>query len=176
VNLLDVIFALILGYCLIRGIFRGLIREVSSLLGVLGGFYFAYRYYPQMAELLARWVASPSYANIFGFLILFAGVYLVISTLGAVIKHASNIATIGWADRLAGAVFGTLKGVLIIAVLVAVLTAFLPSKSTLLSQSVFTRHLSGVSELMVRVGSADMKTLFNKHIKELQAAWNNIAK
>ena len=173
-NLLDVIFALILGYCLIRGIFRGLIKEITSIVGVLGGFYFAYRYYPQMAELLGQWVHRPGNANILAFLVLFVGVYLVISTIGAIIKHATNIAYMGWIDRLSGAVFGTIKGVLIVAVMIAVLTAFLPPKATLLSQSIFVRHLSGISALMVRAGSADMKDLFNKHTKELKEVWNRI--
>jgi membrane protein required for colicin V production len=36
----------ILSYGLIRGIFRGLVREISSIVGVLGGFYAAYLIIP----------------------------------------------------------------------------------------------------------------------------------
>jgi membrane protein required for colicin V production len=34
----------------IRGIFRGLVRELASIVGVLGGFYAAYSYYPHVAQ------------------------------------------------------------------------------------------------------------------------------
>jgi len=40
-NALDVVIAVIVGFCLIRGIFRGLIKELSSIIGVFAGFYFA---------------------------------------------------------------------------------------------------------------------------------------
>jgi membrane protein required for colicin V production len=176
VNLLDVIFTLILGYCLVRGIFRGLIKELTSIVGVFGAFYFAYRYYPDMADLLGHWLKDADYANILAFIVLFVGVYLVINTIGAIIKYLMNIAYMGWVDRLTGAVFGTIKGLLIVVVMVAAFTAFLPSKTDLLSDSIFVRHLSGVSAVMVRAGSADMKNLFNTHLKELKEQWNRIGK
>ena len=175
-NLLDVAFALILGFCLVRGIFRGLIKELTSIVGVLAGFYFAYRYYPQMAKFLGHWIHGPSYANILAFILLFAGVIIVIGTLGAVIKYLMNIAYMGWVDRLSGAMVGAIKGVLIVAILIAILTAFLPTKSNLLSDSIFVRHLSAVSALMVRAGSADMKHLFNTQLKELKETWQRIGK
>ena len=43
-NYLDIIIVVILSYCVIRGVFRGLIKELSSIIGVFGGFYAAYTY------------------------------------------------------------------------------------------------------------------------------------
>ena len=45
-NPFDILMLIILAYGLIRGIFRGLVRELASIIGVLGGFYAAYSYYP----------------------------------------------------------------------------------------------------------------------------------
>jgi len=59
-NFFDIIVVVILGYCFIRGIFRGLIKELSSIVGVFGGFYAAYTYYMMVAKLLSKWNGSPT--------------------------------------------------------------------------------------------------------------------
>ncbi|MGA6927040.1 MAG: CvpA family protein, partial [Desulfosarcina sp.] len=58
-NPFDIVVVTILAYGLIRGIFRGLVREISSIVGVLGGFYAAYTYYPQVARLIDGWISNP---------------------------------------------------------------------------------------------------------------------
>ncbi len=172
-NLLDYILAVILVYCLIRGIFRGLVKELSALIGVLAGFYFAFHYYPQLTETLGRWITTVAYARIISFLILFLGVYLLVSIVGVIIKYLMNIAWLGWIDRLTGAFFGAIKGLLIVSVIVAILTTFLPKNSTILRDSLLVRHTMGISSLLVRLASADMKHLFDTHLKELDQTWQS---
>ena len=75
-NLLDGVLIVILGYCLIRGIFRGLIKEVSAIIGVLGGYYAAYTFYPSVARLLSQWISNSGYLNIISFLLIFLTVLL----------------------------------------------------------------------------------------------------
>lgn len=164
---------MILGYCLVRGIFRGLIKELSSIIGVLGGFYAGYSYYPILATPLSRWIGKMGYANIVSFLILFVGVYLVISILGVIIKYLMNIAFLGWTDRLCGALFGACKGLLIVSVVVVMLTTFLTRNETILRESIVVRHTMGISATMVKVASADMKSMFDTHLKDLKKSWNS---
>ena len=127
-NLFDIIVVVILCYCVIRGIFRGLIKELFSLIGVLGGFYAAYTYYMVLAKPLSRWIANAGHLNILSFLIIFCFVFIIISILGIIIHYILNIAFLGWVDRICGAVFGTAKGILIASVLLISLTAFLPTR------------------------------------------------
>lgn len=129
-NKFDMLIIVILAFCVIRGVFRGLIKEMSSIIGVLAGFYAAYSYYMVIAKLLSRWISSAAYLNIVSFLILFCGVFFVISILGIVIKYVLDIAFMGWVDRVCGAGFGIIKGILIISVLLIIFTAFLPKNAT----------------------------------------------
>ena len=89
----------ILAFCVIRGVFRGLIKEMSSIIGVLAGFYAAYSYYTVIANLLSRWISSAAYLNILSFLILFCGVFFIISILGVIIKYVLDIAFMGCVDN-----------------------------------------------------------------------------
>lgn len=175
-NLLDYGMIFILGYCLVRGIFRGMIKELSAIVGVMGGFYFAFSYYDQMAKHLGRYITSPGYANIVGFLVLFVAVYLVISITGVIIKYLLNIAFLGWADRVGGAVFGGLKGVLIVAVMVVMLTTFLPKNPPALRDSLVVRETSEFSAILVKIASTEIKTLFDTHLKELKTSWHPTGK
>ncbi len=170
-NLFDMLAIVILAFCVIRGMFRGLIKEISSIIGVLAGFYAAYTYYTFPADLLSRWFSDPAHVNIVSFLLIFCTVFLVISMLGVVIKYILNIAVLGWFDRVCGIGFGLVKGILLVSVLLIIFTAFLPRGAPLVKESVLAPHMAMVSERMARVVSRDMKQQFAEKIEELKKAW-----
>ena len=156
---------------MIRGIFRGLIREISSIVGVLGGFYAAYSYYPFVADLISPWISSPAYLNILSYLLLFSAVVIVVNVLAVVIKYLLNIAYLGWVDRICGALFGILKAALVVCVLFIALTAFLPKGAAMIKNSTLSPHVATVSEVMAKVVSKDMKQKFMTKIKDFKTTW-----
>jgi membrane protein required for colicin V production len=170
-NPFDIIIVVILGYSLVRGIFRGLVKEVSSIIGVLGGFYAAFTYYTILAKLLSGLIKEPAYLNILSFLIIFCSVLIVVSILGVIIKYLLNIAFLGWVDRIGGVGFGLVKGILIASILFITLTAFLPKGSAFLKNSMLAPHVSWVSEKMAKVVSKEMKQDFVAKLGELKKAW-----
>ena len=172
-NLLDYVFIVILGYCLVRGVFRGLIKELSSIIGVLGGFYAGYSYYPGVARYLSRWVSNTGYLNILSFFMLFLLVFLVVSFIGAILKYLMNIAFLGWTDRICGAVFGAVKGLLIAIVLVLVLTTFLPGNAAIIKNSWGAHRLMQFSAYLVKVTPKEMKQSFETKMKELNKSWQS---
>jgi len=170
-NLFDIIVIVILGYCLIRGIFRGLVKELSSIVGVFGGFYAAYTYYPVLAKPLSKWIANAGYLNILSFLIIFCGVFIIISILGIIINYLLKIVFLGWLDRVSGAMFGAMKGILIVSVLLIALTAFLPKGTPIIKDSLLSPYVILVSEKMAKVISKDMKHDFSTKIATIKKAW-----
>lgn len=171
-NLFDIGCIIILGFCLIRGIFRGLIKEISSIVGVMGGLYGAYTYYPPVATVLSRWISNTVYLNIVSFFAIFCGVLIVVNILGIIIRYLLNVVFSGWVDRLGGAGFGFVKGTLVVCILFIALTTFLPKGDPLIKKSVLSPHISGVSEVMTTVISKEMKDKFSLKIKELKQFWN----
>ena len=170
-NPFDILIVVILGYSLIRGIFRGLVKEISSIIGIFGGFYAAYTYYKILAKLLSGLISDVAYLNILSFLIIFCGVLIVVSVLGVIIKYLLKIAFLGWVDRIGGLIFGITKGILIVSVLFISLTAFLPKGSAFIKNSVLAPHVSWVSEKMASVVSQEMKIDFMTKLGELKKAW-----
>lgn len=170
-NPFDILIIVILGYSLIRGLFRGLVKEVSSVIGVFGGFYAAYTYYKLVADLLSGLIHDVSYLNILSFLVIFCSVLIVVSVLGVIIKYLLNIAFLGWVDRIGGVIFGVAKGILIVSVIFISLTAFLPKGSAFIKNSVLAPHVSWLSEKMAKVVSQEMKQDFMDKLGELKEAW-----
>lgn len=171
-NPFDTIIIIILGYCLIRGFFRGLIKEISSIIGVLGGFYVGHMYYLEIARPLSAWISNPAYAKILGFMLLFCGVFIFVSIIGVIIKYLMNIAFLGWVDRICGVLFGIAKGVLITSVLLMILTTFLPKGTPMIKDSLLAPQVSRVSEIMAQLVSKEMKQEFSTKIMELKKIWN----
>ena len=170
-NLYDIIVVVILSYCVIRGIFRGLVKELFSLIGVLVGFYAAYTYYMVLAKPLSRWIANTGYLNILSFMIIFCFVFIIISILGIIIHYILNIAFLGWVDRICGAGFGTVKGIMIASVLLITLTAFLPKGAPVIKDSLLSPHVALVAEKMVKVVPKNMKHAFITKITESKKVW-----
>jgi membrane protein required for colicin V production len=170
-NPFDILIITILTYGLIRGIFRGLVREISSIVGVLGGFYAAYTYYPPVARLLSPWISDTAYLNIVSYMAVFSVVVIFVGILAVIIKYLLNIAYLGWVDRVCGALFGLLKGGLVICVIFIVLTAFLPKGAGILKNATLSPHVSTVSEVMAGVISKEMKENFIIKLKELKKSW-----
>ncbi len=171
-NPLDIIIIIIVGYGLIRGIFRGMIKEASSIIGVLAGFYAAYTYYPAVSEALMPWITNVPFLNIISFMILFCGVFMVIAMVGVVIKYFMNVASLGWIDRILGASLGFVKGILIVSVILVALTAFLPKEAKLVKASLLAPHVTLISENLATLVSDDMKKAYSAKITEIKKVWN----
>ena len=172
-NPFDVFIILVIGYSIVRGLFRGLVKEVSSIIGVLGGFYAAYSYYPMVAKLLSGIIDEQSYLNILSFLIIFCGILIIISVLGVVIKYLLNVAFLGWIDRICGLGFGLIKGVLVVTVIFIILTTFLSKGAPIIKKSILAPHVIWISEKMVGLVSDDMKKDFFTKLDEFKKAWKN---
>ena len=170
-NPFDIITVVILGYSLVRGLFRGLVKELSSIVGVLVGFWAAYTYYTLLAEFLHGFIRDRAYLNILSFLILFCSVLVAVNVLGIILKYILNIAFLGWVDRLGGIGFGIVKGLLVVSVLFITLTAFLPRGTPLIGNSLLAPYVSRISEEMARVVSREMKQEFRVKLGDFKRAW-----
>ena len=142
-----------------------------SLIGVLGGFYAAYTYYMVLAKPLSRWIANTGYLNILSFLIIFCFVFIIISILGIIIHYILNIAFLGWVDRICGAGFGTVKGIMIASVILITLTTFLPKGAPVIKDSLLSPHVTLVAEKMVKVVPKNLKHAFITKITESKKVW-----
>jgi membrane protein required for colicin V production len=118
----DLLLLLVLLASLLLGVWRGLVFEVLSLLGWVVA-YFACPYLsPLLENLLPRDRMGPSLAHMAGLLMAFM-LILVVWGLGARLVRALIQATpLSVIDRVLGAGFGAVRGVLVCLLLVLVVS------------------------------------------------------
>ena len=173
-NALDIAICIIAGFCLVRGLFRGIIKEVTSIVGVFVGFYGAYTYYPLIAKWLSQVITNRSYLYIISFFIAFTVIFLIIGFLGVVLKHVFKATALGWADRILGGTFAIVKAILIVSVMLIALTAFLPKNAPVMAHSRIAPHVSATSEKMAAAVPSEMKERFRDNIKALKESWDKL--
>ena len=172
-NFFDIIFIVILVFCLIRGLFRGLVLELSSIIGVLAGIYFAGIYYPAASQVLSKWVSDDVYRNIISLILIFIGIFILVNLLGRLIKMLLKIAFMGWFDRIFGAGFGVLKACLIGSVLLFTLTTFLPGNASIIQDSKISPYISTISENISHFVPQGMQNSFTNNIDRIKKVWKS---
>ena len=171
-NAFDIAVIVIVSFCLIRGLFKGLIGEVSGTIGVVAGFYGAYTYYPLITPYAERWIGSPGIRNMIVFFLLFCAILIAIGIISVLIQKLLNLVFLGWVDRTFGLVFGAAKGLLIVSVLFIMLTTFLPKDSRLLTGSKFSPDVAKVSKAMTVFVSKNTRKDFLKQLEGIQKKWH----
>ena len=122
INWLDVILVLPLVVGLVRGLMRGLISEtiaiVVVILGVLGARFGAP---PFSAWLLTQFAWPQGVCDVVAYTMLFLGIAILLSILARLLTKFMRKIHLGWANRLAGGLFGIAKYGLIVLIVVFVM-------------------------------------------------------
>src|SRR5689334_15261774 len=103
------------------GAWRGLVREVLSILGWVIAFLAANLLAGPLGPLMPQVIPSPELRVAAAYVAVFAGSLIVTSLLALLISKIVQATGLGGVDRLLGALFGAARGVLI--VMAAVLLA-----------------------------------------------------
>ncbi len=171
-NPFDMAIIVILGYCIIRGIFRGLIKEVSSIAGLAAGFYVAYSYHGAVSFLFSKWITEPAYINIACFLFLFCSVFFIIALIGILIRFVIKLVLLGVVDRIFGGVFGALKAILIVSCIYILLVTFLPAGgATIIRASKLAPRIQLIASGIISVVPKEVRDSYQKKISDLKKDW-----
>jgi membrane protein required for colicin V production len=112
---IDIVFGVVTLLLLIRGLTRGLIREVLAMAQWVLGIAAAFLLHRRVAEwLMENYFPRQKYVPEFlAFAGIFIIVFIVILILGKILKDIISSVHLGGLDRFLGALFGILEGVLI---------------------------------------------------------------
>lgn len=108
----------IIGLSILLSILRGFLRETLSLAGWVAAFFVAKLYTLQLAPLLPQAIPGESLRLLAAFLILFLVTLLISSLLAIALAEVFKKIGLGWLDRWLGALFGLVRGVLVVGIIV----------------------------------------------------------
>jgi membrane protein required for colicin V production len=114
-HLLDIAILLLLAGFVLKGLWRGLLRELCSLCGLFGGLFLAVRYHAPLAELLMESVDWPAQlCVVIAFVALLLLTVIFFGLLGFVLSRFIKLLFLGGFNRVAGALFGLVQGALLL--------------------------------------------------------------
>jgi|SRR5581483_943250 membrane protein required for colicin V production len=148
---------------------QGFFYEVISLAGTVVGYLIASWQYPRVAYFIQPHVTSGWIADIFGFLVIFIAVMVVAGLIAKVARWAMRKAGLTWFDRALGAMFGLLRGSLMVAIVLMVMTAFTPT-SSYLTNSQLAPYFLVVGRAAIWVAPTQLRAQFYQGLNMLRDA------
>lgn len=109
-GLLDILLGLPLLWGLYKGFRNGLFMEIASILALIAGIYGAIHFSFITGDYLSNHLAwNERNMSIIAFIITFIGIIIIVHLAGKLLTKVANIAMLGLLNKIAGAIFGTLK-------------------------------------------------------------------
>lgn len=121
-SLLDLFIMTVLALMGLRGLLRGLIKEVAALTALILGGWLAYRFHGAVAVPFKTVMPAPM-AEVVAFVLLLVLVGLGAHLLGNLLTSLVRLALLGWVNRLGGVAVGVLEGALVLGMIFYVITA-----------------------------------------------------
>ena len=163
----DWIIVIVVAFSVLGGMSQGFFRSACSLGGLILGLVLAAWNYPRVAELFQPMVHREYVADIIGFLLIAVLVMAVAGIVGSTLARTMYRMGLGCLDRLAGAVFGFLQGVLLVALCILVTVAFYPQAHWLL-EAKLPRQFFGVCHLYTHMSPEQLAQRVQAGLKTLE--------
>ncbi|MEA1915317.1 MAG: CvpA family protein [Campylobacterota bacterium] len=118
-NIFDIIVLVLIFFLGLKGLFRGFIKELFGIAGIVGGVYIASRLSEDVAQIIKPMFAmeSDSAAILIGFILILALIWIVVYLIGMGVSKASQLSGLGPLDRMLGFIFGAGKIFLIFSII-----------------------------------------------------------
>ncbi len=155
-DLVVITITLILG---LKGLFRGFIKEIFGIIGIVGAIFVASRISVDVGNTIAPILAVKSDATIklMGFIIALIGFWLVVYTIGAIISKIFAASGLGIVDRIFGFIFGMSKIFLIFAVIAYSISQVQSFKKLIdekFADSYIMPHLISVGSYIIKIDTS----------------------
>ena len=164
-NFLDIVFGGVALFFLLRGMFRGLLKEITSTLGVVVGYFVASNYNEVLVPFFQTWFKSPGLLHFLSYIALFVGVMFCSALLGWILVRILHVATVFWVDVPGGAVVGLIKAWVLCCGVFIGLNSFLPD-AKFLEESAVVPYLRPGAELLEKFQPDKMKNFDPATLRE----------
>jgi membrane protein required for colicin V production len=141
---IDIVFLVIVGLSFLRCAVRGFISELLSMAALIFGLLCSIFFFKNAAQLIREWFMPnvKIVPEIIAFVALFVIVYIIVKIIEMTLKNIIESIQLGGLDRLLGAVFGIIEGIVIVCLLLFLISIqpFFNSEPVL-EKSIFAKIL-----------------------------------
>jgi membrane protein required for colicin V production len=157
----DILVLIIFLAFLVRGIWIGFIRQISSLLAMIGGFLLAGYFDNDFYSFLLPYLNNPHVAFLITYILLFIAFFFLIKLAGLGLSKVMDITLTPWFDRTVGGLFGVVKGVFITSLIFVVITSYLSGANKYLENSISYPFLAQSAKvILASIQDYDLRSYF----------------
>jgi membrane protein required for colicin V production len=173
-SLLDLLLALIVGGSIVSGFLAGFARAGVSFVAAIAGVLFGFWFYGIPADFIHRYVGSQTFANIAGFLIVFFVCVVAGALIGKVLAKLLKWTGLSWLDRMMGAGFGLVRGVVAAVAFVSILLAFTPKPvPNWMTGSMLLPYAIDASNMVATLAPRALKNSVRETVSEVHQLWDD---
>ena len=179
-NWLDWVLIFLLAFSIVASFRKGFSRELIELISVVVALFCGLWFYGSAGALFEPYVKSPGVAHLCGFLVIFIGVLLAGAILGMLFSRLVKVAGLTFFDRILGAGFGAVRGLLMSVALIVAIVAFAPSTGDTAPSAIVHSRLApyviDTAHLFASVAPRELKDSFRKHYGQVKSIWQDTIK
>lgn len=168
---LDYLLAAILAISVLASFFRGFAHELISLGALLWGLILGLWFYGSLSPVFLPYVKTPEIASLAAFLAILVAALVAGAILAGVAARLVKKAGLRWFDRLLGASFGLVKGLLIGVALVLGLMVF-PPGTGVVERSQLAPYMVLGARALVAIAPADLRARFHAGLEQVRKIWD----
>jgi len=174
-NWLDVVLLILLAGSIVTSFSAGLTREVVGLVSMIAALMLAIWFYGSAGSVLLPYVSTPGVAHFCGFLMVFCVVLILGALVGRLMGRFIKAAGLSFVDRLLGAGFGMVRGLLISIALILALLAFAPGKSppNAVVDSRVAPYVIDAARVFASLAPHELKDGFRKSYAQVKTIWRD---
>ncbi len=151
----------------LKGLFKGLIKEVFGIIGIIGAIFVASRISTDIGDLIAPILALENQASIkvIGFVIALVGFWVIVYGLGVIVSKIFSASGLGIVDRIFGFIFGASKVFLIFSVIAYSLVQVESFKKAIdekFAKSMVMPHLISVGSYIIKLDTSSITKTVDK--------------
>ena len=158
-NWADIFILSVLGISAILSLFRGLVREVLSLVAWVVAGWIAFKFAGPVGAKFAGAVSLPSVRMALAFIVLLVATLIMFGVINFLIGKLIDSTGLTATDRMLGMIFGLARGLAIVTVLVAIAGLTPVPRDPWWNESQFLRHF----EQLARYAISWLPPEFAKH-------------
>jgi len=139
--ILNLVILAVVAIFVIFGLRLGFIRWLAATLGIFIGFWMAAHKYYVLEKFFSGIFHAEYQIRIISFIAVFLIFFLIFILLGYLLRKIVNLAMLGWLDRLLGAIFGLINGLVFIWILLILIVAFQPNFNRVVTKSILAKEI-----------------------------------
>ncbi len=160
----DIIVILMVVILALKGLFTGLVRELCSVFGIIGGVLLASRFNESLGGALnsVLKIESPTLVNLVGFVVILGAMWVFALVIAEVLVRFVKFVKLGIVDKIGGVGIAAIKIFLVLSIIF-----FTFSKINFLSNwTLKLRDSSALYPVMIKIGDFIVKTDFANEMRE----------